>query len=399
MSGHKITAVIGACFGDEGKGLAVDYLCRSAEESLVIRHNGGAQAGHTVETGSSRFIFHQLSSGSFRRADTFLADTFLPDLYKIEEEAQQFCGMTGFLPRIFCDAGAKVTIIDDVLINMALETDRGDARHGSCGMGINEAVMRNEAGFSLTFGEAAGMDSSALEAKLRYIRKEYVLPRLDYLGLKNIGEYGELLKSGNVLANAAAGMLTGAAYLTPAEGLAGIAKERENIVFEGAQGLLLDSEYTRFAPHLTSSRTGLCNPLAICGAAGLKLDAALYVMRSYRTRHGAGPMPGECSRESIGSLSYDMTNIDNPWQGSIRYGLYPSVGELAGAITDDSAGFIGSTVLFVTHLNETNGFVRFADGDIPAERLPEHPAFRGGISSLILSHTRYSCDCKALAVK
>lgn len=393
MSVQKITAVVGAGFGDEGKGMAVDYLCRSAGDSLVVRHNGGAQAGHTVEIGSSRFVFHQLSSGSFRKADTFLAATFLPDLYKIEEEVQMFCSLSGFAPRIFSDKNAKVTIIDDVLLNMALETSRGDARHGSCGMGINEAVLRNEAGFSLTVGEASGMDHEALTAKLRQIRKEYVHPRMNALGLENTGEYSEMLKSGSVLKNAALGMLTGTAFITPAESFAAAAKDRENIVFEGAQGLLLDSEYTRFAPHLTSSRTGIRNPLHICNTAGLRLDETVYVMRSYRTRHGAGPFPGECAPDVIGKISTDLTNRRNPWQGSIRFGLYPSPEELAAAITDDSRNFYGSRGLFITHLNETDGFVRFAGEDIPAVDMADHPVFKGFISKLILSYTHFSDDC------
>ena len=85
MTGRFTAAVIGAAFGDEGKGLAADLLCRRAPGALVVRHNGGAQAGHTVHAGTKRFVFHQLSAGSFRGADTFWAGTFLPDLYKLPE--------------------------------------------------------------------------------------------------------------------------------------------------------------------------------------------------------------------------------------------------------------------------------------------------------------------------
>ena len=76
-------AVIGNNYGDEGKGLAVDYLTLSGH-NLVVRHNGGAQAGHTVDKEDRRFVFHELSSGSFNGADTYWASTFLPDLYNID---------------------------------------------------------------------------------------------------------------------------------------------------------------------------------------------------------------------------------------------------------------------------------------------------------------------------
>ena len=93
--------VIGKNFGDEGKGLAVDYFSAAdSGKTLVIRHNGGAQSGHTVEllpkaeggSGeecSGRFIFHELSSGSFRKADTFWAKTFFPDRGRLFPQFRQ----------------------------------------------------------------------------------------------------------------------------------------------------------------------------------------------------------------------------------------------------------------------------------------------------------------------
>ena len=82
----NIRAIIGKGFGDEGKGLATDFFCCKVPGTLVIKHNGGAQAGHTVETQGKRFVFHQLSAGSFRMADTYWADSYYPDLYKLGEE-------------------------------------------------------------------------------------------------------------------------------------------------------------------------------------------------------------------------------------------------------------------------------------------------------------------------
>ena len=78
----SITAVVGKNFGDEGKGLATDYLSMLSQKAdrscIVVRHNGGAQAGHTVERKDKRFVFRELSSGSMRGAVTFWAETFIP---------------------------------------------------------------------------------------------------------------------------------------------------------------------------------------------------------------------------------------------------------------------------------------------------------------------------------
>lgn len=390
----KVAAVVGANFGDEGKGLAVDYYCSKSASSLVIRHNGGAQAGHTVELDDKRFVFHQLSSGSFRRADTYLAETFLPDLFKIEDEIKDFFYLSGFAPRIFADLRARVTIIDDVIINMALEKSRGENRHGSCGMGINEAVLRREAGFGISIAELLGMTHEKLFKRLRDIRENYSIPRAEELKLTAYAEYFELLRSETVLHNAVDGILRGLEYLTPADGLSNSAEGRELIVFEGAQGLLLDSENQRFAPHVTASRTGIHNPLMLCRRHGFKLDEVMYVMRSYVTRHGAGHLPFCCETEMIGDIAEDLTNQDNEWQGSIRYGLYPSPEELSRSITEDMAGWNGKASLLVTHLNETGGMVRFSGVDIPVEELASHPAFAGRIDGCLASSSRFSDEIR-----
>ncbi|MBR5723005.1 MAG: adenylosuccinate synthetase, partial [Oscillospiraceae bacterium] len=90
----SVTIVIGKNFGDEGKGLAADYFAmqsvRAGIPAICVRHNGGAQAGHTVDFPEKRFVFSQLSSASFRGTDTYWADSFLPDLYKLSDEITRF---------------------------------------------------------------------------------------------------------------------------------------------------------------------------------------------------------------------------------------------------------------------------------------------------------------------
>ncbi len=99
--------IIGKGFGDEGKGLAADYFAGQAlsngKSCLVIKHNGGAQAGHTVDRENSRFIFHQLSSGSLQQGAAYWAAPFLPDLYKLPEEVSDFQQAYGFCPPLYAN--------------------------------------------------------------------------------------------------------------------------------------------------------------------------------------------------------------------------------------------------------------------------------------------------------
>lgn len=377
------TAVIGACFGDEGKGLVTDGLCNGGR-TAVVRHNGGAQAGHTVVSEGRRFVFHQLGAGSFRGADTIWAESFMPDLYKLGEEAAAFCDTAGFVPRISACSETAITLIDDVLVNMALETSRGDKRHGSCGMGINEADLRRRAGFGVDMGWLKSHGAEELYLRMREIRREYVGGRLAELGLDTAaaGEYGELLCNDGVLRSAAEQI---AVNLEMTELFDGTEKY-EKIVFEGAQGLLLDAFNTEYAPHTTASRTGLDEPLAFCERHALTLDRAVYVIRSYLTRHGAGRLDNECSAEKLGRLQPDMTNLPNPWQGTIRYAPHASPAYLLEGIRRDLGGRAPAHVsLAVTHLNETDGNVRFASGDIPFEKLSENDMFSETFDSFIAS--------------
>lgn len=384
---QTIRAVIGKGFGDEGKGLVTDFYCSKSPNALVIKHNGGAQAGHTVETGGKRFVFHQLSAGSFRNADTFWARTYYPDLYKLGEEINAFEAAGGICPKIYCDAKTNVTLISDILLNMIAETMRGEDRHGSCGMGINECDLRTEAGFGITVNKILLSDASALIKQIEDIGKEYVYPRLEVIR-KEIGteadaevsEMIDMLGDPTVIENAVNEMKRNAErYVKIVHDTRSFLKKFDDIIFESGQGLLLDPVISPFSPHVTASRTGLHNPMKILSENGLKLSDAVYVTRSYVTRHGAGPLPYECDKEKLGKIERDLTNEDNPWQGSIRYARHGDCGEFAEPVKKDieeNGGKNFGVILFVTHLNETDGKLLLKEGDYKIAELDDQPMLR-----------------------
>ena len=369
----SVHIVIGKNFGDEGKGLAVDYFAALAQKNnkscLVIRYNGGAQAGHTVDLKDKRFVFHQLSSGSFRFADAFWADTFLPDFYKLSDEINAFEQIHNYKPKIYSSGKCRCVTVDDVLLNMAIETGRKYKRHGSCGMGINEAVKRSEnSEFLLSTQILKSISSDTLAKELKRIRNDYLPIRLNkyQLSLEQMGEYGELLRNENVLNNAAEIMCKAAEQIEIVQ--ENFVTDYDEIVFEGAQGLLLDENYLKFAPHLTTSRTGSYNPARFCKEylPNRKVER-LYVTRSYVTRHGSGPLPNE---EPYSLLKYDIcdkTNIPNEWQGILRFASHGTVGEFLEPVLQDinESNFESTNSLLVTHLNETNHCIQTLNGNVP----------------------------------
>lgn len=404
----RVLAVIGKNFGDEGKGMAVDYFSLCSGKTLVVRHNGGAQSGHTVvrkTPDKKRFIYHELSSGSCRGADTLWIDSFYPDIYKLGEEISNFRETFGFCPDIYGMENVCITTPDDVLLNMALESSRGSSRHGSCGMGINECDLRTKAGFGLKLGQIRGMDAEALYRAMLRIRKEYTARRLQMIaGTLNAdaNEYVQLLSNNNVLENAAYEIVSNMKYvklLTEAD-LQKKLQSTDTLIFEAGQGLLLDRNHAIYAPYVTASDTGLTNPCRFLSCLGLKLDEVVYVSRAYITRHGAGPLPNECPKAALGNLLEDTTNAPNTWQGTLRYARHENEEAFVSEIQKDIASNHVNRCrisLFLTHLNETNGCVVMKDETVPFEEFIKRPFISDTFDAMYISASECSEDTISIA--
>ena len=309
-------AVIGAGWGDEAKGATVDRLV-AGPGSVVVRHNGGAQAGHTVVAADGRrHVFHHVGSGAFRGAATFLSRHFASSPVHFLPELAEL-GALGVRPVVRADRRGLLTTPYDMLVNQVVETARGGARHGSTGYGFGETVERAGRGFGTTLDDLG--DEGALLAKLARIRDEWVPARLEALGVASIpAEYADLLSPSNeALAEA---FLVAAERFSAAVGIEDDARalwDADQVVFEGAQGLALDQARGAF-PFVTRSFTGIRNVLEIAAEADIRRVEATYATRCYATRHGAGPFPGEAARPPVPGFA-DPTNVPNAWQGSLRF--------------------------------------------------------------------------------
>ena len=323
----RTIAVIGKNFGDEGKGFACSRLASSLKDALIIKHNGGGQAGHTVEVpeGKWRFIQHQIGAGAEYHVPTLFADSFMLDLFQLGKEVKAFTELFGFQPILYSEKNVRVTTIDDVLLNMGAEVARGKNRHGSCGMGIEECVQRNAAGYGITVEELATWTKQDLLDRLKQIQREYTERRAKILGIYSSNPYYEMLHNETVLDNFVVEVKENVKLLTLVDADRTWLEEFQNLIFETGQGLLLDQDYEAFAPHLTSSKTGIHNPTIFLEKRGLPLEEAVYVTRPYVTRHGNGPLPCEVKRSELSGVGEDLTNQPNEWQGILRYARHKSL--------------------------------------------------------------------------
>ena len=380
----RTIAVIGKNFGDEGKGYTCSCLASSLKKSLIIKHNGGGQAGHTVEDpeGKWRFIHHQIGAGAEYHVPTLFADSFMPDLFQLGKEVKEFTELFGFQPILYSEKNTRVTTIDDVLLNMGAEVARGKNRHGSCGMGIEECVQRNAAGYGITVEELAGWTKQDLLDRLKQIRKEYTERRAKILGIYPSNPYYEMLNNETVLENFVIEVKVNVNLLTLVDADRKWLEEFQHLIFETGQGLLLDQDYEAYAPHLTSSKTGIHNPAVFLEKRGLSLEEAIYVTRPYVTRHGNGPLPCEVKRSELPGVGEDLTNRPNEWQGTLRYAKHESLEAFfAPALRDrdsvDCLEHMGETKrpkhpklsILVTQLSETGNQLYFDEGSIPFETL------------------------------
>ena len=333
MKDRNAVIVADLGYGDSGKGIIIDTLARTHDAHTVVRYNGGAQAGHTVVAPDGRLhTFSQFGSATFvSNTATYLSHCMLVDPVAIinEETYLARLGVHGTLARHFVHRDAKIVTSYAKLLNKLRERLRGDGRHGSCGMGIGETVR-----FALHHPkEALRMsdldDAQSLRSKLVF-QREYTdtiikelragssaFPRLD-------AEWQEL--SGDNYIDAAVSQYAAIASQLQIVDEAWEKKlfnKEGTILFEGAQGVLLDERYG-FHPFTTWSDTTYKNAdeILLRHEFGGEVKR-LGVLRAYSVRHGAGPFVTE-DRELSESLP-DSHNVFGDWQREFRVGWFDAV--------------------------------------------------------------------------
>ncbi|RKS74775.1 adenylosuccinate synthase [Actinomadura pelletieri DSM 43383] len=340
---HVIVVDLG--FGDAGKGTVVDHLCSANPPSLggrpsgqrgvkaVVRFNGGAQAAHNVVTPDGRHhTFAQFGSGTFTPGvRTHLSRFMLVDPLALAAEADHLreVGVGDALDRLTVDHDALLTTPYHRAANRARESARGAARHGSCGMGIGET-----ASYALAHDDAPRVGDCRSPARLR--RRLAALR--DW--------YRDTFPSGARVPDVDACVDAFTAFGDRVEIVGGDHLRRllhaGTVVFEGAQGVLLD-EWHGFHPYTTWSTTTFANAETLLAEAG-GAAARLGVLRAYATRHGPGPFVTE--DPALTADLPDPHNAAGRWQGAFRVGHLDAVA-LRYAL-DVTGGVDG---LAVTHLD------------------------------------------------
>ncbi|MGC4094546.1 MAG: adenylosuccinate synthetase [Polyangiaceae bacterium] len=325
LSGErKAFIVVDLGFGDAGKGLVTDYLVRRHGADLVARFNGGAQAGHNVVTADGRHhTFSQFGSGSFvPGVKTHLCRDVVvhPTALGVEAQVLSAKGEPNVLQRLSVSPLCRVTTPFQQAQGRLLELARGAARHGSCGVGVGETVADSLAHPELTvcFRDLLSPNHDVLErlAAQRELKLSHWKQRA--LSAEQHAEFALLADAGVVerwLAAARAVALQ-VALVDDADALKGAG----SVVFEGAQGVLLDEDFG-FHPFTTYSHCTPHRARALLTESNFGGSTeCVGVVRTYAVRHGPGPLPTESAE--VARLTSELHNLHGPWQGAVRKGYF-----------------------------------------------------------------------------
>lgn len=344
---HDVKVVIGANYGDEGKGLVSCCLAKEAldkaNKTLIVLYNGGAQRGHTA----NGVVHHCTGAGTELGCDTYYAPRFMLDPIALWLSES----------KVYIDPLCRVVLPCDVANNRGKESARGSARHGSCGMGIFEASKRN-----------GNPDDRLLARELFNDPVEFVRSRIRMISDK-YGHSGDTVYNMHNFYDAVRWMRKNCICAS----LVDIQDEYQTVIFEGGQGLLLDQANQGGFPHLTPSSTGSRNVLGqVKQLRGI--PDVYYVSRTYMTRHGAGKMLNECPKEAINPDIFDETNLPNEWQGELRFGFL-SPDQQIRRIKRDFRNFYGFKTkrlnLVYTQANFTDGKLAIGKGALMDILKPE----------------------------
>lgn len=282
--------VVGLQWGDEGKGKIVDILAEKSD--IVVRYSGGANAGHTVVIGDSKFALHLLPSGSIRSEAVCVIsngvvldpETLLEEIEGLEEKGISLAG------RLFISENAHVVLAYHKAEDKLREASLGNSKIGTTARGIGPCYA-DKVGRSYAVRMGDLKDIAVLEEKLWKI--------VDYKNKFFGALYGaKMISAEDIIAKCRiyADKL-GGYIIDTTEFLHDSIAQNKSILFEGAQGSLLDLDHGTF-PYVTSSNSSAAGLWGGCGVPAKMVDKFYGVIKAYSTRVGEGPFPSEQDNET-----------------------------------------------------------------------------------------------------
>ncbi len=284
----KNVVVLGTQWGDEGKGKVVDLLTDQAR--YVVRYQGGHNAGHTLVIDGEKTVLHLIPSGVLRdnvmcvigNGVVLSPDALLTEMKMLEERG------IPVKERLRISEACPLILPYHVALDQAREKARGNKAIGTTGRGIGPAYEDKVSRRGLRVGDLFNKDDFA--AKLKEIMEYHNFMLTEYYKESPV-DYDSVLQKALSVADLFRSMVTDVTHL-----LEKAKANSEPIMFEGAQGTLLDIDHGTY-PYVTSSNTTVGGVATGAGFGPLGIDYVLGIVKAYTTRVGSGPFPTELECE------------------------------------------------------------------------------------------------------
>jgi adenylosuccinate synthase len=332
--------VIGSQWGDEGKGKIVDFLAKEAH--MVVRFQGGNNAGHSVKVGEELFALHHVPSGILRPGKVaVIGNGVVIDPGVLIKELEDLESRGVSVKNLRISDRANVIMPYHRLLDGAEERMRKGGKVGTTGRGIGPSYSDKVARLGVRMGDLT--DESVLSEKL-----EFLVP----LKQKILEAYGDSsILNLDAIRNEYAGYgMRLKRHVVDTGALVDDSLRRgKRILFEGAQGTMLDIDHGTY-PFVTSSTTVAGNAASGSGISPLALDDVYGVVKAYTTRVGEGPFPTELT-DGIGKRIAEKGGEFGTTTGRAR-----RCGWLDLVVTNYSGSLSGFTGIALTKIDVLGGF-------------------------------------------
>jgi len=352
---NKFSIILGALYGDEGKGSVANNKCSDAKNPLVVRFSGGHQVGHTVVYNDIRHVFSNFGSGTLKGVPTYWSEYCTVDPMGVFKEGN-ILRKLGPIPMVYYNANALITTPFDKLMNL---NDANFKINGTVGVGFGTTIQRNEDHYHLHMRDL--LYPTIRDEKIRLIRKYYKAAFdlydknyhriIDEEELKFKEACDDLIQKHEIV-NSINDVYFG----------------NGDLIFEGSQGIMLDMDHG-FFPNVTRSNTTSKNAFKIIDDIIFKdqhnIIDTYYITRAYQTRHGNGFLSNEDLDNSIIKINPLETNVDTGYQGKFRRSIL-DYNQLKYAISCDKYyNKYSNSNLVITCTDHINGKIPITiNGDI-----------------------------------
>lgn len=362
----KVEIIVGANYGDEGKGLLTRHFSLDAihnnERGIVVFSQGTAQRGHTVDYNPHfRHVYHHFGSGTGDGLPTYFAENFWIHPMEFAREYMELA-QVGIHPIVYCHPDARVITPFDMLVDhttMAwIAKQRGEREYGTCGLGSWCAIESRGTGRVSPVSVYMSSTDQQLKNVLERAWEDCVAILVSRkVNVEELPEYRDYFepnswKKRNLIQHFIADIKFFLAHTTiiPFEL---VYNQFDHIIFENGQGLGLDMDVPN--DWHTTSKTGIIHPVIMLYDKEDFTAEVCYVTRSYLTRHGIGPLEEAVKKEEINDDMHDLTNVPNEFQGNLRYGYLEDKEqakriELDWKLVNNDSRF--KKTMAITHCNE-----------------------------------------------